>query len=199
MALEPFTRKFEDNSTETGFQFTFFCDICGEKFYKSKFLEYSVGKKVGIMRDAGRIAGLASKMIPTFGMPGMGGKQTGEAITESTDIIFSQRFGKMSPQWHKGHEEAFEQAQNEVKIHFKCCPRCKKWACENDWNEQTGLCIADSPRIGKQTICPQCNKLTGEGKFCNNCGAPLILKCSKCGAQSQIGTKFCGECGTNLV
>jgi len=198
MALEPFTRKFEDNSIETGFQFTFYCDICSQKFYKSKFAELKISKKAGIMRDAGRLTGLATKVVPSFGIPGFGGKQTGDAIEKGTDMIFSERFGKMSPQWHKEYEAAFEQAQEEAKMNFKCCPRCKKWACENDWNEQTSLCLVDTPRTGKQTLCSQCGKLTGEGKFCNNCGAPLMLKCPKCGVQSHPETKFCGECGTKI-
>jgi hypothetical protein len=136
----------------------------------------------------------------------------------------------MSPEWHKEHEAAFELAQNEAKQHFHRCPRCKKWVCENDWNEQEGLCVDDAPRVSvevaaakaqkavqdiqekaagtqvftgeiesKQTLCPQCGKPAGEGKFCNNCGTPLnLVKCPKCGAQSPVGTRFCGECGTKL-
>jgi predicted amidophosphoribosyltransferase len=51
----------------------------------------------------------------------------------------------------------------------------------------------------KQTICPECGKPAGEGKFCVNCGASLsLVKCPKCGAKLQAGTKFCGECGTRL-
>lgn len=136
----------------------------------------------------------------------------------------------MTPQWHKEHEGAFEIAQNEAKEHFFRCPRCKKYVCENDWNEQDGLCVDDAPRENvevaaaraqkmvedikekaestkvysgeierRQTICPQCGKPAGEGKFCNNCGAPLgLIKCPKCGAQSPAGTRFCGECGTRF-
>ncbi|HKU49903.1 MAG TPA: zinc ribbon domain-containing protein [Nitrososphaera sp.] len=52
----------------------------------------------------------------------------------------------------------------------------------------------------KQTLCPQCGKPAGEGKFCNNCGASLaLIKCPKCGAQSQGGSNFCGGCGTRLT
>ena len=51
----------------------------------------------------------------------------------------------------------------------------------------------------KQTLCPKCGKPAGEGKFCNNCGAPLgMIKCPKCGAGSPAGTQFCGECGNKL-
>lgn len=203
MPLEPFTRKFEDNSIDTGFQFTFYCDICSQKFHKSKFVKLEISKKAGILRDAGRLSGMATKIgtlgITGFGFGGRGQMgETSGAAEKGTETVISQRFGQMSPQWHKEHEIAFDQAQQEAKMTFKCCPGCKKWACENDWNEQAGLCLVDSPRVGKQIFCPQCSKLTGEGKFCNNCGASLTLKCPKCKVQSQAGTKFCGECGTKL-
>ena len=128
-------------------------------------------------------------------------------------------------------QEAFGRAQNEAKGHFHRCPKCTKWVCENDWNEQEGLCVEDAPRVSvevaaakakateeqiwekaaatqlftgqiesKQTICPQCGKPAGEGKFCTNCGGPLaLIKCPKCGAQNPVGTNFCGECGTKLL
>jgi hypothetical protein len=136
----------------------------------------------------------------------------------------------MSPEWHKEHEAAFELAQNEAQEHFHRCPKCRKYVCESDWNEQEGLCTEDAPRTNvevaaakskkmvkdieakaegtavftgtietKQTICPQCGKPAGEGKFCNNCGASLgLAKCPKCGVGNQAGTKFCGECGGKL-
>jgi hypothetical protein len=51
----------------------------------------------------------------------------------------------------------------------------------------------------KQTLCPQCGKPAGSGKFCQNCGAPLgMAACPKCGAKNPAGTKFCGECGAKL-
>ena len=136
----------------------------------------------------------------------------------------------MSPEWHKEHEAAFEVAQNEAKEHFYRCPKCKHWVCENDWNEQEGLCVECAPRMNvevaaakaqkmvediqekaaettvfngqiesKQTLCPQCGKPAGEGKFCNNCGASLnMAKCPKCGAQNSAASSFCGECGTKV-
>jgi predicted amidophosphoribosyltransferase len=51
----------------------------------------------------------------------------------------------------------------------------------------------------RQTMCPQCGKPAGEGKFCNNCGAPLSLtKCPRCGAAINAGARFCGECGNKI-
>jgi len=221
MALQPFTRNFADNSTEAGFQFTFFCDICNDG-YKTKFVESKTYKKGGLLRGLGSAVSLGSSLL--------GLHEVERAVGRGTDIL-TERFEGMSPQWHKEHEEAFERAQNEAKGYFHRCPKCTKWVCESDWNEQEGLCVKDAPRVSvevaaakakateeqiwekaaatqlftgeiesKQTICPQCGKPAGEGKFCTNCGAPLaLIKCPKCAAQNPAGTNFCGECGTKLV
>lgn len=220
MPLQPFTRNYDDNSTEAGFQFTFFCDICNDG-YKTQFIESKTYKKAGLFRGFGRAVSIGTELLGHSG--------TGSSIERGADVL-SERFQGMTPQWHKEHEGAFEIAQNEAKEHFFRCPRCKKYVCENDWNEQDGLCVDDAPRENvevaaaraqkmvedikekaestkvysgeierRQTICLQCGKPAGEGKFCNNCGALLgLLKCPKCGAQSPAGTRFCGECGTRF-
>jgi len=220
MALQPFTKNFADNSTENGFQFTFFCDICRDG-YKTKFIESKSHKKGGLLKGFGKAISIGASLA--------GKSSIGYGLETGTGVI-SERFQGMTPEWHKEHEAAFELAQNEAMGHFHRCPRCRKYVCETDWNEQEGLCVEDAPRVSvavaaakaekmvadikekaaktqvftgeiesKQTICPQCGKPAGEGKFCNNCGANLsLVKCSKCGAQSPVGTKFCGECGTKL-
>jgi hypothetical protein len=205
--MQAFTRNYEDNSTEAGFQFTFYCDLCNDG-YKTRFIESKSSKKSGFLRGIGR----------------------GGQLERGTDIL-SERFNGMSPEWQKEHEQAFALAQNEAKDHFMRCPKCRKYVCENDWNEQDNLCVECAPRENvevtaaraekmvtdirskaeetqvftgeverRQTICPQCGKPSGGGKFCNNCGAPLsLLQCPKCGAKNVAGTRFCGECGTKLI
>ncbi len=44
MPLQPFTDNYEDNSSEAGFQFTFFCSICREG-YKTQ-LRRQIGDKI---------------------------------------------------------------------------------------------------------------------------------------------------------
>jgi len=221
MALTPFTSNFEDNSTEAGFQFTFFCDACREG-YKTEFTEAKSYKKGRFLRGLGGIAGAATQITGAFGNLGYGLQQGSRVLAE--------KFQGMSPEWHKEHENVFALAQNEAMGHFHRCPRCKKYVCDNDWNEEAGLCVVEAPRestevaaaraekmvsdiktkaettevfTGKieqrQTLCPQCGKPSGEGKFCSNCGAPLALtKCSQCGASINAGARFCGECGAKI-
>lgn len=218
--MQPFTRNFVDNSDETGFKFTFNCDICGDG-YNTRFQEAKSHKKAGFFKGLGAAATVGSSLL---------GSGVGYSLGHGADA-YAQKFSGMSAQWHKEHEAAFEIAQNEAKDHFQRCPKCRKYVCENDWNEQEGLCVEDAPRENvevaaakagkmvkdiqqkaestqvftgniesKQTLCPQCGKPSGEGKFCNNCGASLsMLKCQKCGAQSPVGTNFCGGCGSRLA
>jgi hypothetical protein len=211
MPLQPFTRNYEDNSTDAGFQFTFLCDICGDG-YKTSFIQSKTYKKAGFWKGIGKAVSIGSELA---------GRSGGYTIERGTDAI-GQRFEGMTPEWHKEHESAFVIAQNEAKGHFRRCPRCHKYVCESDWNEQEGLCTEEAAKAEKmvadikqkaentqvfsgeitsrQTLCPQCGKPAGQGKFCNNCGAPLGLKiCPKCGAKNPPATTFCGECGSKIT
>lgn len=220
--LKSFTRNYEDNSTEAGFQFTFYCDICHDG-YKTSFIESETYKKQKGLRSLTRGAGVLGSLL--------GGRagNLGWGIQRGGDIL-SERFEDRSPEWMKEHEMAFELAQNEARQHFHRCHSCQKWVCDADFNEDEGLCVECAPRQeiyvararaeamkrnidekadqstvwtgkieSKTTICPVCGKPAGNGKFCNNCGASLALKkCPACGKENAQGVKFCGECGAKL-
>ena len=49
-----------------------------------------------------------------------------------------------------------------------------------------------------EMICPTCGMKTPKGKFCMECGQPLINKCPNCGNEIPTGAKFCPECGTRM-
>jgi len=205
MALQPFTDNFADNSTEAGFQFTFFCAICNEG-YKTKFIESKTYNKGKLLKGIGGLIGAAAQIAGKYNV--------GYGVDRGMDAI-GERFNGMSPEWQKEHDKAFEQAQSEAKAHFHRCPQCTQWVCENDWNEQENLCTQCAPRENvqiasarakkkaadidakaaaakvftgeieaKQTLCPKCGKPAGTGKFCNNCGQSLAMAvCEKCGAK----------------
>ena len=218
--LIAFNDNYSDNSTEAGFEFTFYCDICHEG-YRTRFIPSKTYKKKGFFDNIGRVASIAGQLSGQYNI-GYAGERGGDML--------SSRFDGMSPAWHKEHEAAFELAQNEARGRFHRCPRCGKWVCGNDWNEEASLCVDDAPResveiaaarAGKmkediwersrntqvftgeidqrQAMCPNCGKPAGQGKFCNNCGSPTSPpKCQQCGAENPPGARFCSECGDRL-
>lgn len=221
--LHSFTRNYSDRSTESGFQFEFFCDCCGNG-YKSTFERSSNHAKNVKNESIGRAASALGGLL--------GGKahSLGWAVERGTDALRG-RTADYGPAWREEQEESFDRAQEEVRQYFTKCPSCNKWVCADCWNEEEGLCIDCAPRESayaaqarnramrrnidnavdntvvwhgeletRTTICPECGQPAGSGKFCNNCGAPLSMaKCPNCGAPLTPGLKFCGECGAPVA
>ena len=53
-----------------------------------------------------------------------------------------------------------------------------------------------------KVVCPSCNATVSQGKFCPECGKPLVRKqvnCIKCGKPIAEDAKFCSECGASQV
>lgn len=220
--LKSFTRNYEDNSTDAGFQFTFYCDICNDG-YKSSFVQSETYKKKKGLRGLAQGVSVLGQLV--------GGRisDIGYSVERGGDIL-SERFEGMSPEWQKEHEKAFERAQNEAQGHFHRCHSCNKYVCDSCFNEDEGLCTDCAPRQevyvakaraeamqrnideagstatvwkgqieSKTTICSVCGKPAGVGKFCNNCGASMELKsCQTCGAQNAQSVKFCNNCGSPM-
>ena len=47
----------------------------------------------------------------------------------------------------------------------------------------------------EKVACGQCMALTVKGKFCMECGAPMIKVCPQCSVVTPPNGKFCFECG----
>ena len=221
--MQAFTRNYKDNSTQSGFQFTFFCDSCKDG-YKTGFMDSKTYKMQRGLRVAGTGASIAGSLI--------GGKanRVAQAANRGSMAVAGNLHGRMSPEWKKEHEKAFELGQNEAKQHFTRCPSCNKYVCGQCWNEDSGLCTRCAPRQevyvakahagamkrninqaernaqvwngaveSKTTVCPSCGKPAGSGKFCNSCGASLDMKeCPGCGMKNSQSVRFCNHCGENL-
>ena len=221
--LQSFTRNYEDNSTDAGFQFTYYCDVCNDG-YKSSFVQSATYKKGKGLRGLTQGISVLGQFV--------GGRigDIGNTVENGGDIL-SSRFDGMSPEWQKEHDIAFERAQNEAQRHFHRCHACNKYVCDSCFNEDEGLCTDCAPRQeiyvakaradamrrnineagenatvwkgqieSKTTVCSVCNKPAGNGKFCNNCGASMEMKiCSNCGAKNAQTVKFCNNCGTSMT
>jgi hypothetical protein len=128
--LRAFTRNYQDNSVEAGFEFTFYCDVCSDG-YKSSFIESAAYKKGKRGRLLGQGASLAGSFL-SGRLRDLGYK------AERGSSILSERFEGRPPLWQKEHETAFGQAQNEAIRHFHKCPACGKYACDHCHNEEIG-------------------------------------------------------------
>ena len=115
--IQSFTRNYADNSTEAGFQFTFYCDLC-EDGYRSSFIESETHKKGRGLRSLAQGAGVLGSLL--------GGRlgSLGYSLERGGSVL-SERFDGMSPEWHKEHENAFERAKNEAQQHFHRCHGCR--------------------------------------------------------------------------
>lgn len=203
-----FTRNYNDMSTDEGWQFEFYCDVCSNGFM-SPWKQNLAEKAGNLLRGLGSLVG--------------GGGVVGRISDASYHIRRDTR--------GKGWDEAYRWAIDAVKPHFIQCSRCGKWVCrEVCWNTGRGLCVECAPKLEQELAaaqseaeleqmrekvsktaytddlnvvdrvvakCPQCGAETSGGKFCGECGAQLTKEkfCSRCGTKMAAGAKFCPECG----
>ena len=208
MSMIVFTANQTDHSNDTGYQFEFHCDKCGNGFM-SQFQANKISVAGGFFRAA---AGLFNS-------------STMDRIAGAGDHVKDSLRGG-------ARDKAFAAAVEEGKTHFHQCKHCGKWVCpENCWNLERGLCKNCAPDLmeeaaaaqasaakeqvwekakmtdqtggldmaGKVQVayCPHCGAKSTGGKFCGDCGKPLAAKteCPSCKAKLPEGAKFCGECG----
>ncbi|HTL32707.1 MAG TPA: zinc ribbon domain-containing protein [Kofleriaceae bacterium] len=214
MAAQAFTRNYQDHSNDTGFQFEFDCDKCGNG-YRSTFQSSALGVGSKIAKGLGSFFG-GSKLW-----------SAGVAADYMKDGLRGS-----------GWDDAFKKAIEEIKPKFRQCTRCGQWVCpEVCWNEARNLCEGCAPDLAEEAAhhqaniasqqiaskmhnvdlvgdidvkaqmlsgCPHCKARIAPGaKFCASCGKPVTQAaaqankfCSGCGTQLQAGARFCAGCGT---
>lgn len=210
MSLIQFTRNHNDQSTDRGYQFEFFCDRCHNGF-QTAFKPSAIGMAGSALRTVGGLFG------GFLGSVGSNSYEIERAI--------------QGP----GHDRAFHEAVEETKPNFRQCPKCARWVCKTTcWNDKRMLCYDCAPDIEAElasaqvqttveqmksklqeqdltknlnltaeatALCPSCGAKTQGAKFCPECGQALRPKneCSRCGTHVEAGTKFCPECGNKMV
>ncbi len=202
-----FTRNYTDRSNDSGFQFEFHCDKCGNG-HLSPFVASRVGFASSLLRAAGSLFGGAVASAAHAG-----------------DHLKDALRGKA---W----DAAYGEAVSAGKAHFEHCTRCGQWVCpEACWNAKRGLCEGCAPDLAEEAAsiqaqvaveqawekaraqdqvaaldlkaerrvaCPHCRARVEGGRFCPVCGESLSTKvaCGSCRAQVPTGAKFCPECGS---
>ena len=199
-----FTDKYHDVSTNSGFQFEFYCERCHDA-WRSPFDRYAAGT----MED---VLGAASNMF---------GGLFGSARSAMEQV--------RSAGYSSAKDAALKKAVKEAVGHFHRCPRCSNNFCDKCWNADEGTCIGCVPRLdaeiasirneakiaavrekafqtatassqdleARAVSCRDCGAPVGRGKFCPECGTPVSLtkNCASCSAEVPASSKFCPECG----
>jgi membrane protease subunit (stomatin/prohibitin family) len=199
-----FSDNHQDLSTDTGFQFEFYCEGCHDA-WRSPFDRYATG-------TADSVLGMAESVF-------------GGIFSSARNAIGHVR----SAGWQKARDEAFRTAVEEARAHFHRCPRCANHYCDNCWNADEGTCTVCVPLLDAELAaiqrqakidrareaayeratvseedlqqrvvsCPECSAPVGRAKFCPECGTPVALKrnCGSCEAEIPASAKFCPECG----
>jgi membrane protease subunit (stomatin/prohibitin family) len=202
-----FSDNYHDLSTDSGFQFEFYCERCHEA-WRSPFDRYGAGTVENVL-------GMAEGL---FG--GVFGSARGAAARMK------------SAGWSSAKDTALKDAVRQAQEHFHRCPRCSNHFCDNCWNADEGTCITCVPRLEaevaaitreaklhkarevayeKATVsddeltrrvvsCPNCNAAVGKAKFCPECGTSVALtrSCPDCSADVPSASKFCPECGKKM-
>jgi len=210
VSAQSFTRNYTDHSNDTGYQFEFHCDKCGNG-YRSSFKASTVGVAGKLFKAAGSLFG-GSKLW-----------SAGNAADHLKDGLRGQAW-----------DSAFSDAVEEIRPRFRQCSRCGQWVCpEICWNEARGLCEDCAPdlmeaaaaaqaqaavdqvreraaqtdqtggldlSVQQMGACPHCNaRLTAGARFCAGCGKPVGAAqkafCTQCGAEKPPGARFCPGCG----
>lgn len=208
---QSFTKNHRDHSNDTGFQFEFFCDKCGNG-HRSTFESSGIGIASKVLKAAGSLFG--------------GGLwNAGHAADHLKD-------GLRGSAW----DAAFATAIEELRPKFHQCTKCGHWVCPDVcWNEARGLCEDCAPDLAEHAAaiqaqvgveqawekarasdqtggadltvksvarCPHCQARVAAGaKFCAECGKPTGAGaakkafCTECGAEKPDTAKFCPGCG----
>ncbi|MGC4089090.1 MAG: zinc ribbon domain-containing protein [Polyangiaceae bacterium] len=219
MSTQAFTRNHSDHSNDTGFQFEFFCDKCGNG-HRSSFKHNAMGVAASVLKAAGALFGGAAYRA------GWGADHVKDALR--------------GPAW----DAAFKEAIEECRPKFCQCTQCGKWVCPDVcWNHERGLCEGCAPdlrehapmiqaqvaveqaweqarkgdqlrgadlnaqplAVGAAQSCGKCRApLAAGARFCAQCGsaaaAPASAEvkkfCSNCGGKLEASARFCAGCGT---
>jgi membrane protease subunit (stomatin/prohibitin family) len=183
-----FSDNHNDLSTDSGFQFEFYCERCHDA-WRSPFDRYAAGTMENVLGAADGLFG------------GLFGR--------ARDAMSQMR----SAGWQQAKDAALREALKKAQERFHRCPRCSNHHCDKCWNPDEGTCISCVPRLDAELAairreaklnkarevayekaqvdaedlkervvsCPECEAPVGRAKFCPDCGAknPAAAKAAR--------------------
>lgn len=204
----------------------FYCEGCDREFRSQPDVKNTIATDIGR-----NVAGNLLRKVPLFG-----GELARNVAGEDPRYVYTLTPDQLQAHW------------GQVRERFRECPTCQRVVCLSCFDTQADFCNDDSPRKneisesrGEQTgaalkglanafgfgdsfkqvgdamrqagqaaqqasttmaRCPTDGTLAAPGtKFCPECGAqmvqPVVATCPACGAETK-GAKFCPECGAKI-
>lgn len=170
----------------------FYCDRCSREYRSQPNVTETIATDVGR-----NVLGGFLRRVPLVG----------GAVANSVDNNNPRYQYSLNPQ-------QLEAAWRQVADVFHECPTCHQLVCNSDWDAQAGYCADDSPRRGEiaQAEAEQAAGVIkglagafGLGEVFKGAGqamkqaAASMARCPNDGTLAQPGTKFCPECGAQMI
>lgn len=218
MALIDHPKNVEDLSGEKGFQWTFHCDICGSGFDNTFIPSKSAAttRRLSFLGRGLEVAGSVTGQGALWGA-GQAADAAGQfrnmsaAWHKEHDGAFLQAVNEAKVHFHKcpmcklyvcaedWNDEAGLCTNDAPSLVSEMAAAKAQTRVEQMREHVRSQTLYDGDMTERMTLCTNCGKPAGAGKFCNNCGAPLGFRvCPNCSQQNPVNVSFCGECGTRL-
>lgn len=177
----------------------FYCETCNREFRAQPDVKNTMASDIG--RKA---ASDLLRKVPLFG-----GALAQNVVGEDPRYVTNLTQAQLDAQWEQ------------VKPRFRECPTCQKVMCISDFDEQSGYCSEDSPRVNEITeargeqagaaIKGLANAFGLGGAFgeignamkqagqAAQQASTAMARCPSDGTLAAAGTKFCPNCGTPML
>ncbi len=170
----------------------FYCDRCSREYRSQPDVKATIQKEVGRS-----VLGGFLRNLPFVG-----------------NAVANTVMGQDPRYQHSLDEAQVQSAWKQVADVFHECPTCHQLVCNSDWDGKAGTCADDSPRRGEiaQAQAEQAAGVAkglasafGLGEAIANVGqavrqaATMAARCPKDGTAAKPGTKFCPQCGAEMV
>jgi hypothetical protein len=171
-----FSNHYHDISEKTGFQFEFYCEACGDA-WRTEYKRYLAGTASGFLGSVSSLMG---------GLLG-GAEHVADRMSDAG--------------YRTAHDQAFAEAVEQAKVHFKRCRRCGNYFCNQCFNPNLKLCTACAPSVeeeahvaARQTEIEMAAEKAQEAVKKGKTPTDGNVVCPGCGARVKA-SKFCAECG----
>ena len=148
---------------------------------------FDVAERVAGNQAIGQFTNMGIGMGMISGIGGTVGNQVGGILQGTLEKVA------------QGGEKSATTGQSPMDTVTTKCAKCGATLPQNaKFCLECGEKVETAPVID-EIICPKCGAKVPKGKFCLECGAPLLpTVCPKCGKEVVAGAKFCLECGEKL-